>query len=273
MRDGVSHLCHTAIEKVARPAGFEPATPGLEVHRKEATRGSTTLLPLILFEFCQAPDHRRLLRAATDCQSFVSRLSPRVARLPIAWSSARMRHGHDQDATSFDSIDNAEREAPKQISTRSVIECRPLEVRMSDSAVSISAANAAAAVGLRSAPARGCFCLLESFVEIFKFAGHGRPPRGCGVSPPNMESSWRCRRRLDRGELEFPPTTPPRRRRPLQRRDSESALRRARRALRQRVEALRPRAAWHPCLNIITHLARGGRLGFWPSRYRISRPG
>src|SRR5437660_9728971 len=76
MSDGVSHLCHTALEKVARPAGLEPATPGLEVHRKEATRGSTMLLPLISFTFCQAPDHPRLLRAATDCQSFVSRLSP-----------------------------------------------------------------------------------------------------------------------------------------------------------------------------------------------------
>ena len=30
MRDEVSHLCHTGIEKVARPAGLEPATPGLE---------------------------------------------------------------------------------------------------------------------------------------------------------------------------------------------------------------------------------------------------
>ncbi len=30
MRDGVSHLCHTASENVARPAGLEPATPGLE---------------------------------------------------------------------------------------------------------------------------------------------------------------------------------------------------------------------------------------------------
>ena len=61
---------------MARPAGLEPATPGLEVPRKEATRGSTTLLPLILFTFCQTPDHPRLPRAATHCQSFVSRLSP-----------------------------------------------------------------------------------------------------------------------------------------------------------------------------------------------------
>ena len=30
MPDGVSHLCHTGIEEVARPAGLEPATPGLE---------------------------------------------------------------------------------------------------------------------------------------------------------------------------------------------------------------------------------------------------
>jgi hypothetical protein len=30
MLDGVSHLCHTGIEKVARPAGLEPATLGLE---------------------------------------------------------------------------------------------------------------------------------------------------------------------------------------------------------------------------------------------------
>jgi hypothetical protein len=30
MRDGVSHPCHTALRKLARPAGLEPATPGLE---------------------------------------------------------------------------------------------------------------------------------------------------------------------------------------------------------------------------------------------------
>jgi hypothetical protein len=30
MRDGVSHQCHTALEKLARPAGLEPATLGLE---------------------------------------------------------------------------------------------------------------------------------------------------------------------------------------------------------------------------------------------------
>ena len=30
MRDEVSHLCHTALRKLARPAGLEPATLGLE---------------------------------------------------------------------------------------------------------------------------------------------------------------------------------------------------------------------------------------------------
>jgi hypothetical protein len=30
MRDEVSHLCHTALRNVARPAGLEPATLGLE---------------------------------------------------------------------------------------------------------------------------------------------------------------------------------------------------------------------------------------------------
>jgi hypothetical protein len=30
MRDEVSHLCHTELRNMARPAGLEPATPGLE---------------------------------------------------------------------------------------------------------------------------------------------------------------------------------------------------------------------------------------------------
>jgi hypothetical protein len=30
MPDQVSHLCHTGLRKVARPAGLEPATLGLE---------------------------------------------------------------------------------------------------------------------------------------------------------------------------------------------------------------------------------------------------
>jgi len=30
MDDGVSHLCHTELRNVARPAGLEPATSDLE---------------------------------------------------------------------------------------------------------------------------------------------------------------------------------------------------------------------------------------------------
>ena len=43
MRDEVSHLCPTAVRKVARPAGIEPATLGLEgcVPVSEAAWGST----------------------------------------------------------------------------------------------------------------------------------------------------------------------------------------------------------------------------------------
>ena len=53
MPDEGSHRCHTALRKLARPAGLEPATPGLEgrcsIHlsygrtRAEAYRGETML--------------------------------------------------------------------------------------------------------------------------------------------------------------------------------------------------------------------------------------
>lgn len=62
---------------MARPARIELAAPRLGALAKEATRGSVTPLPLILLAFCQAPDHPRPPRAATDCQPFVSRLADR----------------------------------------------------------------------------------------------------------------------------------------------------------------------------------------------------
>ena len=43
MRDEVSHLCHTALQKLARPAGFEPATPGLEGPSSETSKKWPTL--------------------------------------------------------------------------------------------------------------------------------------------------------------------------------------------------------------------------------------
>ena len=84
-----------------RPAGLEPATPGLEVPRKEPTTGSTTLLPLVLFTFCQTPDHPRPPRAATDCRSFVSRLSPLAVRSRDARTS-----GLDDNECASESITN-----------------------------------------------------------------------------------------------------------------------------------------------------------------------
>jgi hypothetical protein len=59
--------------------GLEPATPGLEVPRKEATRGSAKPLLTVLLPFCQ-PRPPKPPRAATHCQSFVSRLSPLAVR-------------------------------------------------------------------------------------------------------------------------------------------------------------------------------------------------
>jgi hypothetical protein len=67
---------------------------GLEVPRREATGGSAKALPLISLAFCQTPDHPRLPRAATHCQSFVSRLSPlEEAPLSIAAERTGGLHG------------------------------------------------------------------------------------------------------------------------------------------------------------------------------------
>ena len=73
MCDGPSHLCHTGLQEVARPAGLEPATLGLEVRRKEATGGSgRPLLPCLLASSTAAgnPTRRGL---DTVCLPFVSR--------------------------------------------------------------------------------------------------------------------------------------------------------------------------------------------------------
>src|SRR6266852_8525092 len=64
---------------LARPAGLEPATPGLEGRGYEAAGGSVEPLPPFLLAFCQPPNHLRPPRAATDCQSFVSRLAAQRA--------------------------------------------------------------------------------------------------------------------------------------------------------------------------------------------------
>jgi hypothetical protein len=95
IRRGIEPTVRTSSMRiVARPAGLEPAAPRLEVPRKEATGGSAKPLPLILLPFCQTPDHSRLPRAATHCQSFVSRLSPlETTALPIDAEPTGGPHG------------------------------------------------------------------------------------------------------------------------------------------------------------------------------------
>src|SRR5712691_2137741 len=126
---------------------------------------------------------------------------------------------------------------------------------MADSAASISLLNAAASVTVR-VPARSRLCLLESFFEVFKLAGHGRPRRGCDDALPTMELSWRYRRRLDRAVSESRQTTPLQRRRLLRLRDFESARQRVRLSPPQKVEELLSGAAWRPYKNIMAHSRR-----------------
>ena len=72
MRDGVSPLCQTVIENLARPAGFEPATPGLEGCGYKAAGGSVEPLPRFYWGFRKpktTPSDPNLL-------PIVTRLSP-----------------------------------------------------------------------------------------------------------------------------------------------------------------------------------------------------
>jgi hypothetical protein len=174
-------------------------------------------------------------------------------------SSTSVRHGDDQDAASFDSIDNAERKALKQVPACSVIIWRPRLWQPKDrrfGSVDFVAESCRRGYAALRVPARGRFCFLESFFEVFKLAGHGRLPRGCDDAPPTMELSWPYRHRLDRAVSESRQTTPLQRRRLLRLRDFESARPRVRLAPPQKVEELLSGAAWHPYKNIMTHSRR-----------------
>jgi hypothetical protein len=171
------------------------------------------------------------------------------SRFPVSRSSTSVRHGDDQDSARLDSIDDAERKALKQVPARSVIERRPGVREAHDRGfrgIHFTAECCGRCYAALRVPARGCFCLLESFFEVFKLEGQDRLPRGCDDAPPTMESSWRCQRRLDRAASESRQTTPLRRRRLLRLRDFESARPRVRLALRRKVEELQPGAAWRP---------------------------
>jgi hypothetical protein len=168
------------------------------------------------------------------------------SRFPVSRPTTRVRHGHDQDATSFDSINDAEREALKQVPAGSMVERRPCFRKAHDGrfgSIDFAAECCSGGYAALGVPARSRLCLLESFFEVFKLAGHGRLRRGCDDAPPTIESSWRCLRRLDRAVRESRPTTLLRRRRLLRLRGFESARQQGRLALRQRVEELRPGAA------------------------------
>jgi hypothetical protein len=63
---------------VARPAGLEPATPGLEGCGYEAAGGSAAPLPPFLLGFSHTRDDPRRPQPITDCHLFVTRLAARV---------------------------------------------------------------------------------------------------------------------------------------------------------------------------------------------------
>ena len=166
-----------------------------------------------------------------------------------------MRDGHDQDAAIFDSINNAKRKSAQQVSARSAVERWPCLRKANDrrfGRVYLVAECGSGCCAALCVPARCSFCLFQSFLEIFKLAGHGRLPRGCDDAPPTMGLSWRCPRRLDRAAPESLQTTPLQRQGLLPLRGFESVHRRARLALRQTAEELLPGAVWHPYLKIST---------------------
>jgi hypothetical protein len=166
-----------------------------------------------------------------------------------------MRHPHDQDAASFNAIDDAERKALEQVSARSVVERRPCVGKAQNrrfGSIDFTAECYGRSDAPLSVPARGRLCLFERFFDVLKLAGHGRLPRGCDDAPPTMESSWRCPRRLDRAGRESRQTMPLQRPRRLRVRDSESAHLRVRLALPQKGEELRTGAVWRPCRNTIS---------------------
>ena len=61
------------LRRLARPAGLEPATLGLEVRRKQTTGGSRRPLLPCLRGVSTAAGNPNTPAAATDCLPFVSR--------------------------------------------------------------------------------------------------------------------------------------------------------------------------------------------------------
>src|SRR5919106_5722731 len=85
MRDEVSHLCHTALQKLARPAGLEPATPGLEGRGYESARDGPRRSRLILRPVSRVGGNCFPPQTMTACHTCVTP-QPLKARLSSALS-------------------------------------------------------------------------------------------------------------------------------------------------------------------------------------------
>src|SRR5262249_47017265 len=119
---------------LARPAGLEPATPGLEGRRKETARGSGTPLPRV---FIGVPANVRQLETTPNCYALSPICHPAIVRTsnnlseslqprhPVPRPPVRVCDRDDQDSIGFDAIDDVERKPAKEISARVVIEGRP----------------------------------------------------------------------------------------------------------------------------------------------------
>lgn len=240
-------------EKVARPAGLEPATFGSGGPRKETTGGSVEPLPLFSLGNFTTRGNTRKLRAATHCQSFVSRLASqpisRQTRRPIARASPAMCHGNDHDPGGFNSIDNAEGKAPKQVAPRSVIEWRPRVGQSRDRGFGFVHLVAERGCRRRAAfcvPARRRYGFFDGVLKILKPAGHGRRLRGSDAVPRTMGLSSRYRNQADPAALESLRTRPLPRPGRSRGRGCESARLPTPLALHRIAGAPQPTVAWHP---------------------------
>jgi hypothetical protein len=100
-----------------------------------------------------------------------------------------VRHGDDQDAASFDSIDNAERKALKQVPACPVIIRRPRLRQPKDRRFG-SVDFIAAAVTLRSAYQRAAAS--ASWRASSRYSS-SRVTAGCGVDATTRLRPWNCR--------------------------------------------------------------------------------
>ena len=242
----------------SRPAGLEPATPGLEGRRKETTRGSGTPLPRV---FIGVPANARQLETTRNCYALSPICHPAIVlasnnaseslqpRHPITRTPMRVRDRDDQDAIGFHTIDDVERKPAKQVPTGVVVVGRPRFRKASDRRFRgvqlVAEFDGRSGAALRI-PSRRSLALVDSFLEVLKIAGHVRPPRGCVDAPRPRKPSWHRPSRRDQVVPESRQTMPPRRLRRSRDRGSGLTRPRARRAPRPRVGAPLLATASHP---------------------------